>query len=402
MNEETSSNEYIKNYSPDRTYIGKAFIAKNLDGTVLEKRYITKVFDINDFQEYYKDLKQRKILKVIRDGQKQAVVAIVDRDARNFSLRIQRFTKKTGTPNCQSFSFHSGALIKLLEFIDSLGFIDFSNKSFFKLDDADIQKTKQFWLSNIDVIDNIKRFDSNLLKKIFGKIEDGKKIEYIVESLTDIDIEHLEAAVKQTNYIRSLKILEKLIQIDCDNSVDLVKEALSLEELKKYSAKQPEKIFQNWIEDNLWVFGVEYYKKYDWKIIDDAKEGSSKADLVMSTLDGFVDLIELKRPNIKSDTLLNYDEIHKSYFPSRALSLAFGQCLHYLKKLDEKKKEIEDKNSVKVLRPRIKLIIGRSNNFNEDEYKALRMLNSNLNHIQIITYDDLIKNAKQIISLYKK
>lgn len=400
--EEFENNIYSKNKSTEKIYVGKEFTVKNNDGSTSDKRYVKKVFDIEDFQEYYKDLKNKKVLKVLREGQRQEVVAIVDKDKRSFSLRLQRFTKETGMPNCQSFSFHSGALIKLIEFIDSLGFIDFSNKSYFKLSDTDIKKQKQFWLNNTEILQYIKRFDSNLLKKIFEKIENKEKLKIIVNSLSSVEIEYLEATIKQAAYKTALEDLENMINLEQGKTKNIVEEIKENERLQKYAAGQPEKVFQNWIEKNLWIFGVEYYKKHNWRIIDSTPNEGSEADLVMETMDGYVDLIELKRPKTKSDKILSYDSDHKSLFPSRDLSLALGQCLHYLKKMDEQKIAIEDKNSTKVLRPRIKLVIGRSAEFDKNEFDALRMINSNLSHIQVITYDDLVKNGKQILSYYSR
>jgi len=400
--EELENNKYSKNKSTEKTYVGKEFTVKNVDGSTSEKRYVTKVFDIEDFQEYYKDLKNKKILKVLREGQRQEIVAIVDKENRSFSLRLQRFTKDTGVPHCQAFSFHSGALIKLIEFIDSLGFIDFSNKSYFNLHDADIKKQKQFWLNNTEVLQYIERFDSNLLRKIFEKIQDKEKLEIILDSLSSVEIEHLEASIKQSTYKTALEDLKSMIGFEQDKTKSIVEEVKNSERLNKYSAGQPEKVFQNWIEANLWIFGIEYYKKHNWRIIDSTPNESSEADLVMETMDGYIDLIELKRPRTKSDKILSYDSDHKSFFPARDLSLALGQCLHYLKKLDEQKSTVETKNSTKVLRPRIKLIIGRSADFDSQEYDALRMINSNLSHVQIITYDDLVKNGELILSYYSR
>ncbi len=401
MDEEFEQNKYAKNYLTNRTYVGEAVMVKDyVSGGMLEKRYIKKVFDIEDFQEFYKDTKNKKICKVLRRGQRQLVLAIVDKDSRNFSLRIQRFTKETGMPHCQSFSFHSGALIKLIEFIDSLGFIDFSNKSYFKIDDNDIKKQKQFWLDNQDLMKSIKRFDSNLLKSILDKIENDEiKFKTIIDSLSDIQLDNLEATIKQTTYKKSIEDLNQLLNLE--DAGNIVEDIKSIEDLNKYKAGQPEKIFQNWIDENLWVFGVEYYKKHNWRIIDDTPDNKSEADLVMETVDGFIDLIELKRPKIKNPFFI-FDKDHKAYYPSSELSKSIGQCLLYLKKLDEQKNKIEDSKETKVLKPRIKLIIGRNKDFGDEEKKALKMLNSNLHQIEIITYDDLLKNGEIITSYYSE
>ena len=45
-------------------------------------------------------------------------------------------------------------------------------------------------------------------------------------------------------------------------------------------------------------------------------------------------------------------------------------------------------------------MVGRSNAFTPDEYETLRILNANLGSISIITYDDILRNGKQIIEFY--
>lgn len=118
----------------------------------------------------------------------------------------------------------------------------------------------------------------------------------------------------------------------------------------------------------------------------------------MESMDGFLDLIELKRPRYK---IFQFDDNHKSYYASPDLSETIGQCLLYLQKMDEYKSILEKEHKVKILSPRIKIIAGRTSEFNDEQFEALRMLNSNLNHIQIISYDYLLNCGKKIISLYE-
>ena len=62
------------------------------------------------------------------------------------------------------------------------------------------------------------------------------------------------------------------------------------------------------------VFGIDYknHKKDKRKIAL-----FSTADLIMESLDGFVDLIELKRPSAE---IMKFDDSHTSYYPSTDLS----------------------------------------------------------------------------------
>jgi len=107
-----------------------------------------------------------------------------------------------------------------------------------------------------------------------------------------------------------------------------------------------------------------------------------------------LDLIELKRP--KHD-LLKYDTSHSCYYPHPDLSIVIGQSLFYLQKLSEYKMNIQEEYKIKVIMPRIKIIVGRNNSFEESQKACLRMLNSNLNSIQIITYDDLVSYGQLLL-----
>jgi hypothetical protein len=205
----------------------------------------------------------------------------------------------------------------------------------------------------------------------------------------------LTAAHKQKFYQTELQNLIQLLALE--ESGNIVGDIEAYDNLESYKAEQPEKIFHKWIDKNLWVFGVEYIKKHDARRI----ALFSECDLLMESIDGFIDLIELKRPKLGYD-IFNYDSSHKSYYPSPGLSKAIGQCLFYLQKMDEYKLILEKEHKVKILRPRIKIIAGRTNKFNDAEFESLRMLNSNLNHIQIISYDYLLSCGRKIISFYEK
>ena len=119
----------------------------------------------------------------------------------------------------------------------------------------------------------------------------------------------------------------------------------------------------------------------------------------MESVDGYLDLIELKRPKHE---LFKFDNSHKCFYPHTSLSQVIGQSLFYLQKLQDYKLVVEKEYKVKVIMPRVKIIIGRNINFSDEEKDSLRMLNSNLNSLQIITYDDLVQFGKLILSSFKK
>ena len=246
-----------------------------------------------------------------------------------------------------------------------------------------------------ELIDGFKKLDKGIIAKLINKPGKSDKIEAVLYTLDNTELDDLAAAHKQKSHREEIEIFQQLIQLDMDGNI--VREIDAHDNLKKYKAGQPEKIFQNWFESNLWIFGVEYLKQHDFRKISMFSEG----DLLMESNDGYLDLIELKRPNLNYD-IFKYDGSHKSYYPSPDLSKVLGQCLYYLQKLDESKLIIEKEYKLKILRPRIKIVLGRSNGFKEQQLDTLRMMNSGLNHIDIITYDMLIDNGNQIIASYSK
>ncbi len=198
----------------------------------------------------------------------------------------------------------------------------------------------------------------------------------------------MHGAFHHKRIIAELNKLERLIELEADGNI--TEKIKTQADLARYSAGQPEKIFQNWIESNLWIFGVDYIRKHDARKIALFSEG----DILMESVDGYLDLIELKRPKYE---LLKHDSSHSCFYPHPDLSLVIGQAMFYLQKLAEYKMNLENEYKIKVIMPRIRIIAGRSNTFSESEKDCIRMLNTNLTSIKIITYDDLISYGKLIL-----
>lgn len=258
------------------------------------------------------------------------------------------------------------------------------------ISDCKKQSGKIVEVSNVaqTLLQNLKNDDIEIITTLLEKFDPKSKVKGLLNSLSDLEIENLHGAYFHKHMKNEISNLEKLINLEKIKNLD---ETKTNNDLKKYNAKQPEKIFQNWIEENLWIFGVEYIKKHDFRKISP----SSEADLLMESSDGYLDLIELKRP---SHNIFKYDSSHKSYYPHNELSIAIGQCLFYLQKMEEYKLNIEKDYRVKIIMPRIKLIIGNSDDFNEQMFDALRILNSSLNNVQILTYNELISNGNTLLA----
>lgn len=306
------------------------------------------------------------VLKINYTGIKNGIA-----DTDNLKMSVYAYRKDNGSP-LFSADLNIENMQLLYQQLNSISIIRDSSKTesgkFLELKDGIHSALKGLSLK-----------DLNSLVKLLSKFDAEE----------EVALDNIIAAQKIVAWQTQLSNLELLLELE-DNG-NIVLDIKKYQNLNQYVAGQPEKIFQNWIEKNLWIFGVEYIEKYDARKIAFFSEG----DLLMESMDGFLDLIELKRP--KYD-VFQYDSNHKSYYPSRELSAALGQCLLYLQKLDEYKANLEKEYKVKVLRPRIKIVAGMTKNFNDEQYEAMRMLNSNLNHIQIISYDYLLDCGEKILA----
>jgi Domain of unknown function (DUF4263) len=245
-----------------------------------------------------------------------------------------------------------------------------------------------------DLLIKLHNVNPDTLKIVLSKLKEEDKIKALFEFLSEYEIDALASSQRFQLWKVEIENLKKIIAFEEAGKV--VEETNKDLSLAAYHGKQPEKIFQNWIEKNhLWIFGIDYLKKHDARKIALYSEG----DMLMESIDGYLDLIELKRPS--HPIFSTIDASHKSYYPSTDLSKVMGQCLFYLQKMDDFKVNLEKEYKVKIIRPRIKIIIGRTKDFNDDQYNALRMLNCQLTHIEIISYDTLLKYGEKMIAHYE-
>lgn len=257
-------------------------------------------------------------------------------------------------------------------------------------------KTSKFIETSDEInllLEQLKEGDLKTILSLLEKFRSEDKIKGLLDSLSELEIENLHGAYHHRMVNIEISNLEKLMELEASGNI--VTSIKTFNDLKKYEAGQAEKIFQNWIEANLWIFGIDYIKKHDTRKIALFSEG----DLLMESVDGYLDLIELKRP---LQNLLKYDSSHSCYYPHSDLSQVIGQSLFYLQKLEEYKLILENEYKIKVIMPRIKIIVGRNKDFSDEQKNCIRVLNSKLNSIQIITYDDLVLFGKLLLNHYEK
>lgn len=217
------------------------------------------------------------------------------------------------------------------------------------------------------------RVNQDFVQKVLTSFSTPEAQSLLIEAKKD-DVKNLYASVKQAKNKKALAELERLL-----------------------AGNSSEHALETWIKENDWVFGIEYLRK-----LEDTRIGLHQdTDLLVESLDGFVDLIELKKASAKP--LFIEDTSHPGcYFPSAKLSQVIGQTIHYLSIMNDQRFPLKSEDGINVLKPRAKIVIGKSSDLNGKEKEALRKLNDTLHGIEVLTYTEISQRAKKLVDNYDK
>lgn len=226
-------------------------------------------------------------------------------------------------------------------------------------------------------------------------ITDENKAQYIKKILEAGYEEETWKNIVELNPDLATKFSYARIQIERKKVLDELRERLK----NDYLETKGNDSWQNWISKNNWLFGVNYKQP-----IEKAKINLSgiMPDFLYPTIDGFVDVLEIKLPE---DGVLVDDPDHKgSWKWTSETNSAIGQVINYLTEIDRLRFENENKiqnettNKVLFLKPRAFILIGNSQEWNNQKIEALRKLNYYLHNIEIITYKDLLDRGNQFLN----
>ncbi len=295
------------------------------------------------------------------------VVPSSEPDRKHVSLRIEQYKKKPTDPN---FPNEPDQKINLGE--DDIGKLAAAVKA-------------QTLLQNVTPGDDVvvlRGGDSETLRKLTER--DITSIKQLVASLDDENIKKLAKIVNP-------QIVEKL-----ESAVRYVKMEESLQTLGRLvNADTSEPVLQKWFDEHTWIFGKRYIARIPKRTIG----LESRADLIYLSVDGFADLVELKKSTLTTPLLLR-DASHNNYYPSADFSKALAQAMRYIQVMEDHRLQLVQLAKIPVLRPTVTIIMGRSHNWNEAMRDSLRILNSSLVNIKILTYDHLLEMGQSILNLY--
>ncbi len=164
---------------------------------------------------------------------------------------------------------------------------------------------------------------------------------------------------------------------------------VELEALISDDAKEEE--FQQLLEKNWWMLGNEYGGLIGKR---ELALGAQQDFIARRTADGFLEIIEIKRPLNGKNLIykINQGNHSRSHY-RQVLSDAIAQVIDYIDEIETNKFSIYYKEKEDVGKIRAKIIIGRDGD--EKQKLSLRNLNSSLHGIEILTYDQLLRIAKK-------
>jgi len=243
---------------------------------------------------------------------------------------------------------------------------------------------------------------NNLIEFLLNNYEpfkDGaKKFITIDGDIQQENIKKLKEIFKRANKQKLIEniIDQNILPNDLLVGLENAKKSKAINEFEEMLADDlKEHEWQKWFEENSWVLGSEFIDILDERDIDT----ENISDYLMEAYDGFLDIIEIKRPEGQLK-FWSSSKDHGNYIPSSDLTKAITQSTKYIHEVEREAnsvKFLEKVDNIKAIKPRCTLIFGRSNEWNDKKREAYRILNSSYHNLTILTYDHILNRAKRII-----
>lgn len=344
------NSEYDDNKKDGKIYFSKKNI--NEDGNNYRKveaicdvgnTYTESQYEINQ-QSLEFEIKEKVILYESSNGQTKYWCLLVETEKGNkiTGLHICRRTSKGKIYNEQEVTLNPHAISILKKFLEKIE------------------------LCNDDVSYKVQTTNNN-----FDKIITKDEFIQIIESNID-NIEDYYRLIDVKKKNKAIIELEKIIKGNHGNEISI----------------------QKFLKKNLWLFGSEYCT-----FVKEEKINSQNIlDGIPKSLESFIDVIEVKMPEVE---LFHKDKGHHNYYSSSDLTKAIAQTQNYIFELEKMttNKNYQENNSCKIIKPRGIILIGSKNELKDDEKQYLRILNSSYHNLYILTYQQLLEKAKNMLTL---
>lgn len=358
--------------------------------------------DMNDETDKFKVDGEIVIKASTPDPERYPDLSKIRRAVLKNSDRVRKVVSHTVIVDRHTQAVHHDAItIKTWKKGKNQSSVDFDHSvSLSSEDDDEIQKLMTFLLSvrkgmstdgtgKFVVIDASTVPEPERLQELLNSVSAKGKAETfaaVLQAATD-DVEVFQALID-----RAAKDPHAFAEAGAALNLAAYKAAVEQLELLINTDGTREAAFQKHLEAYPWMFGSEYSERLErrkWT------RDENKDFVVRRTTDGYIELIEIKTP-LEGAILFNHDTSHDSYYPIADLSKVIGQVQKYIEKLDAARDSIRANDDEDTHKIRAKIVIGRDGD--EKQRNALRSLNGHLHRIEIITFDQLLRIARRVIS----
>lgn len=206
----------------------------------------------------------------------------------------------------------------------------------------------------------------------------------------------------------SKELSEGLDQLRAASNLDRYRRVLDqlerrLKSRRGYPESSGDDSWQAWIYRNSWLFGPMYLEPLPWQPVG----LRSRPDFIFPTLDGFFDILEIKKPDHE---VLRIEGGHYTW--TGTTNHAIGQAVAYIASAEMGRlaleRDISDRHGSQlkrrnsVVRPRAFVLIGRDVNWEEGKRESFRNLNAALHGVEVLTYDELLRRGRKMVGLYSQ
>jgi hypothetical protein len=255
--------------------------------------------------------------------------------------------------------------------------------------------------SELTLSDDEFRELADFLANHYAPLREGAR-RYLVlgEDVSDVEVEQVRALFSDPDRAKVVDFLvdNEVLPEDLLHALDFRRKSDAVRQLEEMLQRDlVESNWQRFFEREDWILGSDFVRMLDEREID----VDHIADYLMQAYDGFLDLIEIKRPGgsmrFWADSL-----DHGHHVPHSDLTKAITQAQRYIYEVEREAnslKTLERLGGVKAVKPRCTLIYGRSHDWGPEQTVAYRILNASQHSLSILTYDHVLERARRMLSI---
>lgn len=223
--------------------------------------------------------------------------------------------------------------------------------------------------SNEELLKLVSELKSPNLVGIISVLADRSEELQVLPPLGETDTRRMvAAALRASHRMTALNELRRLIQDDAE-----------------------EEEFQKLLDRNWWMLGGQYVEKVPKRHWTDEEN----LDIMLKSADNGYDIIELKRSNAPL-----FKRHRNKIIVSGDVNDAVNQAGHYISEIERQRDHFIARYGTDLYKIKAKVLIGHISEDDEEEAEkrlALRMYNSHLHNIEVISFDGVVRISDQII-----